>query len=312
MSKLHISPTPHIHQAGSSTQRIMLDVIIALVPAAVAGVVIFGIGALWTILTCVAAAVVSEFLFDLCAHKKQTVSDLSAVVTGLLLALNLSTNVPLWQCALGSVFAMVIVKGCFGGIGKNLVNPAIAARVFLLLAFTTTVAGGAAPLADLTATATPLATINQGAEAARSISISTLFLGNYGGAIGETCTIALLLGFVYLVARRVIKWYVPVSFVGTVFLCAFLFGGFDAGFALREILAGGLLLGAIFMATDYVTTPNTGAGRVAFCVGAGILTWLIRQYGGYPEGVSIAILTMNLLTPFLSDIFKRKTLGGVK
>ena len=128
----------------------------------------------------------------------------------------------------------------------------------------------------------------------------------------STCTIALLLGFGYLVARRVIQWYVPVSFVGTVFVCAFLFGGFDAGFALREILAGGLLLGAIFMATDYVTTPNTGVGRVAFCVGAGILTWLIRQYGGYPEGVSIAILTMNLLTPFLSDIFKRKTLGGVK
>ena len=209
MSKLHISPTPHIHQAGSSTRRIMLDVIIALLPAAVAGVVIFGIGALWTILTCVAAAVASEFLFDLCTHKKETVSDLSAVVTGLLLALNLSTNVPLWQCALGSVFAMVIVKGCFGGLGKNLVNPAIAARVFLLLAFTTTVAGGAAPLTDLTATATPLTTINQGAEAAKSISVSNLFLGNYGGAIGETCTIALLLGFGYLVARRVIQWYVP-------------------------------------------------------------------------------------------------------
>lgn len=312
MTKLHISPTPHIHQAGSSTWRIMLDVVIALLPAAIAGVVIFGVSALWTIVTCVASAVLAEALFNLCAGKKQTVSDLSAVVTGLLLALNLSTNVPLWQCALGSVFAVVIVKGCFGGIGKNIVNPAIAARVFLLLAFAGTVAGGAAPAADLTASATPLVTLNQGAEAAKTIGLDTLFLGNYGGAIGETCTIALLLGFVYLVVRGVIKWYVPASFVATVFLCAFLFGGLDAGYALKEVLAGGLLLGAIFMATDYVTTPATGAGRVAFCVGAGILTYLIRRFGGYPEGVSIAILTMNLLTPFLSDLTKKKTLGGVK
>ena len=312
MSKLHISPTPHIHEAGSSTRRIMLDVIIALIPAAIAGVVIFGLSALWTILVCIAATVLSEFLFNLCAGKKQTIGDLSAVVTGLLLALNLSTNVPLWQCALGGVFAMVIVKGCFGGIGKNLVNPAIAARVFLLLCFTGTVAGGAAPLADLTASATPLVTINQGAEAAKSISLSSLFLGSYGGAIGETCTIALLLGFVYLVARQVIKWYVPFSFAATVFVCAFLFGGFDAGYALQHVLSGGLLLGAIFMATDYVTTPATGSGRVLFCVGAGILTYLIRRFGGYPEGVSIAILTMNLFTPFLSDLTKKKTLGGVK
>lgn len=312
MSKLHISPTPHIHEAGSSTRRIMLDVIIALIPAAIAGVVIFGLSALWTILVCIAATALSEFLFNLCAGKKQTIGDLSAVVTGLLLALNLSTNVPLWQCALGGVFAMVIVKGCFGGIGKNLVNPAIAARVFLLLCFTGTVAGGAAPLADLTASATPLVTINQGAEAAKSISLSSLFLGSYGGAIGETCTIALLLGFVYLVARKVIKWYVPFSFAATVFVCAFLFGGFDAGYALQHVLSGGLLLGAIFMATDYVTTPATGSGRVLFCVGAGILTYLIRRFGGYPEGVSIAILTMNLFTPFLSDLTKKKTLGGVK
>lgn len=313
MTKLHISPTPHIHEAGSSTQRIMLDVIIALLPAAVAGVIIFGLGALWTILVCIASAVLAEFLFNLIARKEQTVGDLSAVVTGLLLALNLSTNVPLPECALGSVFAMVVVKGFFGGIGKNLVNPAIAARVFLLLAFTSKVAGGANPVgAELTSSATPLVTINQGAEAAKAISLGDLFLGNYGGAIGETCTIALLIGFVYLVVRRVIKWYVPVAFVGTVFVLAFLFGGFDVLYALRYILAGGLLLGAIFMATDYVTTPATGLGRIIFCVGAGILTYLIRRFGGYPEGVSIAILSMNLLTPFISDLTKKKTLGGVK
>ncbi len=313
MTKLHISPTPHIHEAGSSTRRIMLDVIIALLPAAVAGVIIFGLGALWTILVCIASAVLAEFLFNLIARKEQTVGDLSAVVTGLLLALNLSTNVPLPECALGSVFAMVVVKGFFGGIGKNLVNPAIAARVFLLLAFTSKVAGGANPVgAELTSSATPLVTINQGAEAAKAISLGDLFLGNYGGAIGETCTIALLIGFVYLVVRRVIKWYVPVAFVGTVFVLAFLFGGFDVLYALRYILAGGLLLGAIFMATDYVTTPATGLGRIIFCVGAGILTYLIRRFGGYPEGVSIAILSMNLLTPFISDLTKKKTLGGVK
>ena len=312
MTKLLISPAPHIHEAGSSTRRIMLDVIIALIPAAIAGVVIFGISALWTILVCVASTVLSEFLFNLCAGKKQTVGDLSAVVTGLLLALNLSTNVPLWQCALGGVFAMVVVKGFFGGIGKNLVNPAIAARVFLLLAFTGTVAGGAAPVADATSSATPLVTINQSVEAAKAISLSDLFLGTYGGAIGETCAVALLLGFVYLVVRKVIKWYVPASFAATVFVCAFLFGGFDAGYALQHVLAGGALLGAIFMATDYVTTPATGKGRVVFCIGAGILTYLIRRFGAYPEGVSIAILTMNLLTPFISDLTKRKTLGGVK
>ena len=169
MTKLHISPTPHIHEAGSSTRRIMLDVIIALLPAAVAGIIIFGLGALWTILVCIASAVLAEFLFNLIARKEQTVGDLSAVVTGLLLALNLSTNVPLPECALGSVFAMVVVKGFFGGIGKNLVNPAIAARVFLLLAFTSKVAGGANPVGvELTSSATPLVTINQGAEAAKA------------------------------------------------------------------------------------------------------------------------------------------------
>ena len=154
--------------------------------------------------------------------------------------------------------------------------------------------------------------LNQGADASASIKLIDLVLGNYGGAIGETCAIALIIGFIYLVARKVIKWYVPASFAATVFVCYFLFGGFNATFALQHVLAGGLLLGAIFMATDYVTTPVTGKGRVVFCVGAGLLTFAIRQFGSYPEGVSIAILTMNLLTPFISDWTKKKTLGGVK
>ena len=314
MSKLHISSTPHIHQKGSSTRNIMLDVVIAMLPATVAGIIIFGLKALWVVLTCVASAVLAEFLFNLCAHKKQTVGDLSAVVTGLLLGLNLSIEVPLWQCVIGSVFAIVVVKGFFGGIGKNIVNPAITARVFMLLTFGAVGAVALPTVVEITTGATPLAALNQGAEvaAAEAPSLMDLFLGLHGGAIGETCAVALLLGFVYLVVRKVIKWYVPVSFVATTFLCYFLFCGFDAYFALQHVLAGGLLLGAIFMATDYVTTPNTGSGRVVFCIGAGLLTFAIRQFGMFPEGVSIAILTMNLLTPFICDFTKKKTLGGVR
>ena len=309
---LTLAPSPHMRR-GVTTRRLMVDVLIALAPAAVFGIVAFGWRAAVILLLATASAILAEYLTEKILRRPNTVGDCSAAVTGLLLGMNLPSTVPFYVPIVGSVFAIVVVKQIFGGIGKNLVNPAIAARVFLLLAFTSKVAGGANPVgAELTSSATPLVTINQGAEAAKAISLGDLFLGNYGGAIGETCTIALLIGFVYLVVRRVIKWYVPVAFVGTVFVLAFLFGGFDVLYALRYILAGGLLLGAIFMATDYVTTPATGLGRIIFCVGAGILTYLIRRFGGYPEGVSIAILSMNLLTPFISDLTKKKTLGGVK
>lgn len=311
MKDLHISAAPHIY-SSISTSNIMLDVVIALVPAAIAAVVLFGLQALLIILTCIASAVLAEVLFNLCVHKKQTVFDFSAVVTGLLLALNLSINVPLWQCALGSVFAIVVVKGLFGGLGKNIVNPAIAARVFMLLTFGA-VGGGAMPtLVELEATATPLAELNKGVEGLETApSMMDLFLGVHGGAIGETCAVALLVGFLYLVVRRVIKWYVPVSFVATVFLCYLVFTG-DATYALAQVLAGGLILGAVFMATDYVTTPDTGLGRVIFCIGCGLLTFAIRQFGSYPEGVSISILTMNLFTPFIETWTTKKTLGGIK
>ena len=327
MGKLHISSTPHIHQKGSSTRNIMQDVAIAMLPATVAGIIIFGIKALWVVLTCVISAVVAEFLFNLCTKRKQTVGDFSAVVTGLLLGLNLSAGVPLWQCAVGSVFAILVVKCFFGGIGKNIANPAITARVFMLLTFGSVGAlytasplfdlgflGNAVPAAELVSSATPLVALNQGAEVAATgaPSILQLLVGVHGGAIGETCGIALLLGFAYLVARKVIKWYVPASFVATVFLCYLLFGGFDVTYALQHVFAGGLLLGAIFMATDYVTTPTTNKGRVVFCIGAGLLTFAIRQFGSFPEGVSIAILTMNLLTPFISSWTRKKTLGGIK
>ena len=310
MSLLHTSAAPHIN-SGASTNRIMLDVVIAMLPASAAAVALFGLKALWIMLTCVAAAVLSELVFNLCVHKKQTVGDFSAVVTGLLLALNLSTNVPLWQCAVGSVFAIVVVKCFFGGLGKNIVNPAITARVFMLLTFSA-VAGGAAPtIVELTSSATPLETLNQGVEMAKSVSLMDLFLGTHGGAIGETCVVALLVGFAYLVLRKVIKWYVPMAFIATVFLCYFCFT-LDVTYALQQVLAGGLVLGAVFMVTDYVTTPATPWGRVIFCVGCGLVTFLIRQFGSYPEGVSISILAMNLLVPFIEKWTTRKTLGGIK
>ena len=322
MSKLHVSAAPHIH-SGVSTHNIMMDVAIALVPAAVAGVILFGLSALWIILTCIATAVASEFLFNLCCRKKQTVGDCSAIVTGLLLGLNLSTNVPLWQCVVGAAFAIIVVKCFFGGMGKNIVNPAIAARVLMLLTFAS-VAGGAAisPMFDLgfmgeavpeiAAGATPLTYLNEGVEAAaQAPTLLQLFVGAHGGTIGETCAVALLLGYGYLVVRKVIKWYVPMAFIATVFACYF-FMTFDAAFALSHVLAGGVLLGAIFMATDYVTTPVSNLGRVVFCIGAGLLTFAIRHFGSYPEGVSIAILSMNLLAPFISDLTKKRTLGGIK
>ena len=299
---------PHIHSADNA-RRIMLDVIIALLPASIAAVVLFGLQAALMICVCVAAAVVSEFLFNLIARRDQSVGDLSAVVTGLLLALNLSTNVPLWQCALGSVFAIVLVKCAFGGMGHNFANPAITARIFLLMAFTSTVAGGAMPrLVDAVSSATPLDLI--GAEGAELPTLGQMFLGLRGGAIGEGCILALLIGFAYLLARKVIHWQTPVIFMGTVFVC-FLISSGSFSVALYELLAGGLVLGAVFMATDYTTTPITAEGRMLFALGCGLLTFVIRRFCSLPEGVSYSILCMNILSPWLEKWTRRKPLGGV-
>ena len=296
MSSLHTSAAPHIN-SGATTHKVMRDVVIALLPATVAAVVLFGFQALLIVLVCVASAMLSEFLFNLVCKKKQTLFDFSAIVTGLILALNLSTNVPLWQCAIGSAFAIIVVKCLFGGLGKNIVNPAIAARVFLLLAFTGTVAGGADTVfnAELSTGATPLPGLQNG-----EYNLITLLIGNHGGTIGETCAIALLLGYAFLVWRGHIKWYVPFAFVATVFGLYFITTG-DLGLSLAQVLAGGLLFGAIFMETDYVTTPLSKLGKVVFCIGCGVITFAIRTgfLGGYPEGVSIAILFMNLLTPLI-------------
>ena len=307
-TNLILSSSPHIHTRDSS-RRIMLDVIIALLPAAIAGVIIFGAKALGVIAACVITAVVSEALFNLIVHKQQTVGDLSAVVTGLLLALNLSTNVAIWQCVVGTVFAIVVVKCLFGGIGKNFANPAITGRVFMLLAFSS-VAGGAKPaVVELVSSATPLELLAQGSEDAPSLM--ELFLGLHGGAIGETCCLALLLGFAWLLFRRVIKWHVPVIFIGTVFVLYLVFTG-SFQMALAEILAGGLFIGAIFMATDYVTSPITLKGKMVFALGCGLVTFVIRYFCAYPEGVSFSILAMNILTPYIEKFTGNTPLGGSK
>ena len=307
-TNLILSSSPHIHTRDSS-RRIMLDVIIALLPAAIAGVVLFGAKALALIAACVISAVVSEALFNILAHKKQTVGDLSAVVTGLLLALNLSTNVAIWQCVVGTVFAIVVVKCLFGGLGKNFANPAITGRVFMLLAFSS-VAGGAKPaVVELVSSATPLELLAQGSENAPGLM--ELFLGLHGGAIGETCCLALLLGFAWLLFRRVIKWHVPVIFIGTVFVLYLVFTG-SFQMALAEILAGGLFIGAIFMATDYVTSPITLKGKMVFALGCGLVTFIIRYFCAYPEGVSFSILAMNILTPYIEKFTANTPLGGSK
>ena len=303
MKTFSMSPAPHIH-SGNSTTKVMLDVIIALLPASVAAVVIFGIQALWIILSCVIAAVIAEALFNLCTGRKQTICDLSAVVTGLLLALNLSTNVPLWQCVVGSVFAIIVVKCLFGGLGCNFANPAITARVFMLITFSA-VAGGST---ELYTGATPLELL--GTEGAQLPSLMNMLLGTYGGAIGETCSVALLAGFVYLLVRKVISWHIPVVFIATVFVLSLVAGG--ASFALYEILAGGLFIGAIFMATDYVTSPIPAKGKVVFALGCGVITFIIRYFCAYPEGVSFSILIMNIFVPIIDRFSRNIPLGGGK
>ena len=306
MAKLTVSAAPHIH-SGASTNRIMLDVLIALLPATVASVVIFGLQSLVVIAACVITALVGEAVFNLICKKKQTIGDLSAVVTGLLLALNLSTHVPAWQCVVGTLFAIICVKCLFGGLGCNFANPAITGRVFMLVAFSA-VAGGANPtIVDITTTATPLEQLAKG----ESQNLLDLFLGLHGGAIGETCILALILGFVYLLVRKVITWHTPVVFIATVFALYLAFTG-DVMMALSQILAGGLFIGAIFMATDYVTTPITTRGRVVFALGCGVITFIIRYFCAYPEGVSFSILIMNILTPFIEKWTAKEPLGGVK
>ena len=305
-----VSVNPHIY-AGQTTQTIMRDVLIALFPAVIASIVFFGIQALLVEVICVAVAVLCEWAFEKITHRDVTITDLSAAVTGLILALNLPVSIPLWQAVFGSFVAIVVVKQLFGGIGQNFANPAITARVIMLVAFSgamTTWAPAAfsnAP-ADAVTAATPLAILG-GAEG-QLPSLAQMFLGARGGSLGETSCLALLLGFAYLLYRRVITWHTPVAFIGTVLVLTALLGKDP----LYQVMAGGLFIGAFFMATDYTTSPPTPAGKLIFGLGCGLITVLIRVWGNYPEGVSFSILLMNILNPYICEWTKTKPFGGVK
>ncbi len=311
MKQLTVSSSPHI-RSNASTNRIMLDVIIALLPASIAGIVIFGWRALLVLSLTVASAVLSEFVFNLVVKKEQTIGDLSAVVTGLLLGLNVRADAPIWQCVLGAVFAIVVVKCFFGGLGCNFANPAITGRIFMMVCFAATIGGGTQLVTNdagekvFISSATPLYNMQNGGELP---SLLDMFLGDYGGAIGETCTVALIIGFVYLVARRVINFEIPLIFVGTVFVLS-LIADNSFSTALYHVLGGGLVLGAVFMATDYVTTPITRSGKMIFAFGAGLITYLIRSFGNYAEGVSFAILIMNIVSPYIEKWTAKRPLGG--
>ncbi len=311
MNKLIVSSSPHI-ASKDTTQRIMLDVIIALMPTAIAGSILYGLGAVLVILTCILSCVLSELIFNLIVKKKQSVSDLSAVVTGLILALNLRADAPLWQCAVGSVFAIIVVKCLFGGLGCNFANPAVTARIFLLICFSGTLAGGAVPhfssAPELVSGATPLQVLRDGGELP---SLLDMFLGMRGGAIGEACIAAIIVGFIYLVARRVIKFETPLIIIATVFVLSLIV---DNSFvtATYQILSGGLVFASVFMATDYVTTPITRTGKMIFAFGCGLITFLIRYFGSYPEGVSFSILLMNILSPYIEKWTAKRPLGGKK
>ncbi len=309
--KLIVSTSPHV-TSGRTTRGIMLDVIIALLPALVAGTVIFGFRALAVTAVCVASALLSETLFNLICRRPHTIGDLSAVVTGMLLGMNLPASIPIWQAVIGSVFAIVVVKCLFGGLGKNFANPAITARVMMLISFPAAM-GSVAHLkiwpVDAITSSTPLGLMKMGQHPGQTVI--DMLLGLRGGALGETCIIALVLGGIYLLVRRVISWHTPVVFICGVFLLSWLVYG-SAGFALYMLLAGGVFIGAIFMATDYVTTPTTAWGKVVFGLGCAVFTVVIRRWSAYPEGVSFSILLMNILTPYIEKATIKKPLGEVK
>lgn len=306
MAKLNISVSPHIHDRAS-TKTIMTDVCIALIPALLASVHFFGLEVLFKAAISVLTCIVCELLFELITKRPVTINDMSATVTGLLLAMNTPVKMPEWQLVIGAAFAIIVVKQLFGGIGCNFANPAIAARVMMILSFTGTMTTFSAPRGgeDLFTGATPLA-----AKAEELPSLLDMFLGKCAGSFGETCSLALIIGFIYLLCRRVISWHIPVCFCGTVFVLSFCFGGFSLEAATYQLLSGGLLLGAIFMATDYVTSPNTKWGKVIFGVGCGLITFAIRRFGAYPEGVSFAILFMNILNPYICKIGVRRPVGA--
>lgn len=310
-NKFIMSSSPHLHTSTTVT-KIMLDVIIALAPAAILGVYFFGFYAALVIAVAVASAVVSEWVFNKIVKKRNTIGDLSAVVTGLLIALNMPPRIPLWMVVIGSAFAIIIVKQMFGGLGKNFVNPALAARCFMLIAWTGAMTTFHEPLVDAVSSATPLAIMKDGA-AGTLPTLMQCFVGLKSGTIGEVSAIALIVGFAYLLIKRIVSIKIPVAYLLSFAVLTFFFGknAVDVQYLAYQLLTGGLLLGAFFMATDYTTTPTTSKGMIIFGIGCGVLTFLIRSFGGYPEGVSFSILLMNLASPLLERFTVPKSFGNM-
>ena len=309
MANFVVSGTPHV-RSKESIQSIMRDVIIALVPATAAGIYYFGMNALVLVIAAIVSAVAFEALCQKVMKKPVTVSDLSAVVTGLLLAMNLPAAAPVWVAIVGSAFAIIFGKQLFGGLGQNFINPALAGRAFLLASYPTEMTTWSVPngleVADAATYATPLAQLKAGALDANLVD---LMLGKCGGTIGETCAIALIIGGVYLLYKHVISWKIPVIYIATVAILFGVVGRHGVRMPLQEIMAGGVMLGGIFMATDYASSPVTPKGQIIFAVGAGLITYLIRTFGGYPEGVSYSILIMNCAVPLI-ERFTEPTIFG--
>lgn len=320
-NKFFVSPAPHVH-GELSTTRLMGDVVIALLPALMVSVRVFG----WNVLAITAVSIACCVLFEFLVQKylvkgAATVGNLSAVVTGLLLAMNLPANIPLWIVVIGALVAICIAKMPFGGLGKNIFNPALAARVFLLIAYPVQMTSFPKPtlegFADAYSGATPLGAAKAGLVDFASFDIAGMFTGAMGGSFGEISALALLLGFVYLLMRRVISWHIPVAVIGTIIAFSAIYGATEGGelvwqMPLFHILSGGALLGAIFMATDYVTSPMTTKGMVIYGIGIGVITMCIRLWGAYPEGMSFAILIMNSTVPLINKYVKPKRFGAVK
>ena len=308
MANFVVSGTPHV-RSKESIQSIMRDVIIALVPATAAGIYYFGLRALILIVAAIISAVFFEWLYEKITKKPVTINDLSAVVTGLLLAMNLPASAPVWVAIVGSAFAIIFAKQLFGGLGQNFINPALAGRAFLLASYPTEMTTWVVPnglAADAATYATPLAQLKNGTLDA---SLGQLVIGQVGGTIGETCAIALIIGGIYLLYKHVISWKIPVIYIATVFILFAVIGRHGMRMPVQEIFAGGVMLGGIFMATDYASSPVTPKGQVIFAVGAGLLTYLIRTFGGYPEGVSYSILIMNCCVPLI-ERFTEPTIFG--
>jgi len=303
---LNVASSPHIKHPDT-TGGIMLDVIVALLPACAFGCILFGLRALAVLAVCVASAVLSEYLWNKILKKPNTIGDLSAVVTGLLLGMNLPSKLPLWMAAIGSAVAIIVVKQMFGGLGCNFANPAITARIVLLVSFPAAMATFATPIADTVTSATPLTYIGS-EEVSELLTVKNLFFGLHSGCIGETSSFLLLIGGLYLIMRRVISPVIPLCFIGTVTLLTLISGDNLA----ISVFGGGLMLGAIFMATDYTTSPTTTLGKAVFGLGCGIITFVIRKFAALPEGTSYAILIMNILVPYINRFTLKKPFGFLK